>query len=83
MKDVIVEQVVDKYQRRSELGILKYGTTLAQNNKDNYLVHLQQELMDASLYIEKLLSLEREITILVKNHPNNDDLGREVRKLIR
>jgi hypothetical protein len=83
MKDVIVEQVVDKYQRRSELGLMKYGTTLAQNNKDNYLVHLQQELMDASLYIEKLLSLEREITILVKNHPNDADLGEAVRKLIR
>jgi hypothetical protein len=83
MKDIIVEQVVDKYQRRSELGLMKYGTTLAQNNKDNYLVHLQQELMDASLYIEKLLSLEREITVLVKKHPNNDDLGEAVRKLIR
>ena len=83
MKDVIVEQVVDKYQRRSELGILKYGTTLAQNNKDNYLVHLQQELMDASLYIEKLLSLEREITILVNKHLNNEDLGEAVRRLIR
>jgi hypothetical protein len=82
MKDIIVEQVVDKYQRRSELGILKYGTTLAQNNKDNYLVHLQQELMDASLYIEKLLSLEKEITMLVKAHPNNEDLGEQVRKLI-
>jgi hypothetical protein len=83
MKDVIVEQVVDKYQRRSELGILKYGTTLAQNNKDNYLIHLQQELMDATLYIEKFLSLEREITSLVKAHGNDADLGREVRKLIR
>lgn len=83
MKDVIVEQVVDKYQRRSELGLMKYGTTLAQNNKDNYLVHLQQELMDASLYIEKLLSLEREITILVNKHLNNEDLGEAVRRLIR
>lgn len=83
MKDVIVEQVVDKFQRRSELGILKYGTTLAQNNKDNYLVHLQQELMDATLYIEKMLSLEREITSLVKAYPNDADLGEQVRKLIR
>ncbi len=82
MKDVIVEQVVDKYQRRSELGLLKYGTTLAQNNKDNYLIHLQQELMDASLYIEKLLSLEKEITMLVKNHPNDAELGEKVRKLV-
>jgi len=82
MKDIIVEQVVDKYQRRSELGLLKYGTTLAQNNKDNYLIHLQQELMDASLYIEKLLSLEKEITMLVKNHPNDAELGEKVRKLV-
>jgi len=83
MKDVIVEQVVDKYQRRSELGLMKYGTTLAQNNKDNYLIHLQQELMDATLYIEKFLSLEREITSLVKAHANDADLGEQVRKLIR
>ena len=82
MKDIIVEQVVDKYQRRSELGLLKYGTTLAQNNKDNYLVHLQQELMDASLYIEKLLSLEKELTMLVKVHPNDASLGEQVRKLV-
>ncbi len=83
MRDIIVEQVVDKYQRRSELGILKYGTTLAQNNKDNYLIHLQQELMDATLYMEKFLSLEREITSLVKAHGNDADLGEAVRKLIR
>lgn len=82
MKDVIVEQIMDKFQRRSELGMLKYGTTLAQNNKDNYLIHLQQELMDATLYIEKLLSMEKELTKLVKDFPIDSDLGREVRKLV-
>jgi predicted DNA binding protein len=56
MNDKIVEQVIDKYKQRSEIGIAKYGTTLEDNNNDNYLLHLQQELMDASLYIEKLLS---------------------------
>jgi len=55
-KDPIVQAVLDKYTKRSELGITKYGTTLQDNNKDNYLQHLQDELMDASLYIEKLLS---------------------------
>jgi len=54
--DKIVEQLIDKYRQRSELGIKKYGTTLADNNTDNFLIHLQQELMDASLYIEKLLN---------------------------
>ena len=55
-KDAIVESVVAKYLRRSKIGINKYGTTLQENNTDNFLLHLQEELMDASLYIEKLIS---------------------------
>jgi hypothetical protein len=55
LKDKIVKQVIHKYIQRSELGIKKYGTTLEDNKTDNFLIHLQQELMDASLYIEKLL----------------------------
>jgi hypothetical protein len=54
--DKIVKKVIDKYIQRSELGIKKYGTTLEQNNTDDFLIHLQQELMDASLYIEKLIN---------------------------
>ena len=55
-KDSIVESVINKYQQRSKLGISKYGTTLQENNTDDFLLHLQEELMDASLYIEKLIS---------------------------
>lgn len=54
MKDRIVQLVIDKFQHRSEVGIKKYGTTLDQNNDDDFLTHLQEELMDAILYIEKL-----------------------------
>ena len=32
MKDKIVEQVIDKYHMRSDVGIKKYGTTLEKNN---------------------------------------------------
>ena len=56
MQDKIVKQVVDKFKRRSELGIKKYGTTLERNDTDDFLNHLQEELMDAILYIEKLKS---------------------------
>lgn len=55
-KDKIVEQVVNKYTKRSEVGIKKYGTTLEENNTDDFLIHLQEELMDATLYIQKLLN---------------------------
>jgi hypothetical protein len=59
MKDKIVQQVIDKFNQRSEVGIKKYGTTLEQNNNDDFLNHLQEELMDAILYIEKLKSIKQ------------------------
>ena len=57
-EDPIVKQVVDSFQERSKVGIEKYGTTLQENNTDNFLEHLQQELMDATLYIQKLKSIK-------------------------
>jgi hypothetical protein len=82
MRDEIVEKVVDKFLERSQVGITKYGTTLENNNKDNYLVHLQEELMDATLYLQKLLDQEQEITMLVKNHPNDCELGMLIRNMV-
>ena len=82
MKDQIVEQVVRKYQGRSEVGIRKYQTTLQENNKDDYFKHLQEELMDATLYIEKMMTMQRKITDLVREHPNNAELGYLIRKLV-
>ena len=55
-KDPIVEGVVKKLRDRSAVGIEKYGTTLDDNNKDDFLNHLQEELMDGCNYIEKLKS---------------------------
>ena len=83
MRDSIVETVVDKYYMRSSVGMAKYGTTLAENNHDNYLKHLQEELMDATLYLEKLRSLGQEINRMVNLYPNDADLGEAIRKMIR
>lgn len=55
MEDPIVQRVVEKFQSRSEVGIKKYGATLEENNTDDFLKHLQEELMDAVNYIEKLI----------------------------
>lgn len=57
-KDKIVLQVISRFDKRSEIGIKKYGKTLEENNTDDFLNHLQEELMDAILYIEKLKSLK-------------------------
>ena len=82
MKDKIVQQVVNKYTERSDRGYQKYGTTLEENNKDIYLKHLQEELMDATLYLEKLLTLDKEVRILCMKHQDDNQLGEAVRKLV-
>ena len=60
MIDTIVDSVRFKYKRRSEVGIEKYGVTLDRDDLDmvQWLTHLQEELMDATLYVEKLIRLE-------------------------
>ena len=54
--DSIVESVVMKYKDRANLGFTKYGTNLDRTdlNVKDWTEHLQQELMDAVLYLEKL-----------------------------
>ena len=54
--DTIVTSVVEKYLERSRVGKQKYGTTLDREDLDKiqWLVHLQEELMDAANYIEKI-----------------------------
>ena len=56
MTDSIVESVLNKFKERSEEGIKKYGVTLDREDLNGleWLTHLQEELMDATLYIEKL-----------------------------
>jgi hypothetical protein len=83
MRDKIVDDVIDKYYDRSQVGITKYGSTLYNNNKDNYLKHLQEELMDATLYIEKLISLKEEMILLTNIYANDEELGRNIRKLVK
>ena len=56
MKDKIVQDVIDKFQQRSDTGIKKYGTTLERNDLTplEWIEHAQEEVMDFILYLEKL-----------------------------
>lgn len=53
--DPVIDRVITKIKSRSDVGVSKYSTTLAANKHDDFLLHLQQELMDAVNYIEKLM----------------------------
>ena len=57
--DKIVHQLIIKYLNRSYEGQQKYGTTLDRNDLvlRDWMQHLQEELMDASLYLEKLMTV--------------------------
>ena len=60
--DTVVDEVTQKYKERSKLGIQKYGTTLEGNKGDfaYWVNHLQEELMDATLYLQKLKKIPHE-----------------------
>ena len=57
-RDPVVERVCDKFVKRSDVGYAKYGRTLHDErtgkHKDlaGYLNDIQEELMDAILYIQ-------------------------------
>tara|TARA_X000001388_G_scaffold61619_1_gene47238 strand:+ start:239 stop:583 length:345 start_codon:yes stop_codon:yes gene_type:complete len=57
-RDPVVERVCDKFVTRSDIGYAKYGRTLHDErtggHKDlaGYLNDVQEELMDAILYIQ-------------------------------
>lgn len=55
-KDKYVQAVKEKFEERSQTGIRKYNTTLERTDLSflEWLEHLQEELMDATLYVERL-----------------------------
>ena len=56
MTDAITEAVVAQLRTRAEKGKSKYGTTMERDDLTliQWLQHLQEELMDAAVYVEKL-----------------------------
>jgi hypothetical protein len=55
-QDSIVDSVIESFKGRSTSGIKKYNTTLDRTDLSplDWLTHLQEELMDATLYVERL-----------------------------
>ena len=57
-RDPVVRNVVDKFVERSDIGFEKYGSTLDDERRlkmkglTKYLNDVQEELMDAVLYIQ-------------------------------
>lgn len=80
-QDPIVESVRQKLLDRSNVGLKKYNSSLDSNNKDNYLKHAQEEAMDLSNYLEKLMQQKEDITQIVASETNDWELGKLIRKI--
>ena len=74
--DSIVNTVVQRFLQRSEFGQKKYGVTLDRNDLKtaDWIQHMQEELMDAILYLEKLK------TTLASNEGSSTELKEDVPK---
>ena len=61
--DKNVEKVITQLRDREEEGLRKYGVNTERTDLTTlqWLQHLQEELMDASVYIEKLKNEMKEI----------------------
>ena len=58
LRDPVVKRVMDKFVERSNEGFRKYGTSLHEERTTKlkglgkYLLDIQEELMDAVLYVQ-------------------------------
>jgi len=78
-RDPVVKNVVDKFVKRSDVGFEKYGSTLdderrlKMKNLQGYLNDVQEELMDAVLYIQAAREELRDMSEEAMINRFNDD----------
>lgn len=71
----LAKEILDKSDKK---GLEKYGMLLDDNLKDNFLVHAKEEAGDLLKY---LVHVEEHFKNLCSNYPNDQDLGRTIRKI--
>jgi hypothetical protein len=80
-KDDITTSVMEDLTSRADRGLQKYNTTLGENNKDDFMNHLYEELLDAAQYIKKEQSFIPTIQKLIYETSNDQELGVLIRKI--
>ena len=77
-RDIIIDRVIKKIKLRSDVGFKKYGVTLKDDDQplDVWLTHIQEELMDAVNYIEKVKDVLY-MSRTVSDHQEDADFTKE------
>ena len=79
VKDEVTKAVMLELAERSRKGYKKYGTTLNENNHQNMLQHMYEEALDFAQYLKKEITELNTIQDLVKQYPNDTELGKAIR----
>ena len=79
--DKNTQAVIDDLASRAERGYKKYGTTLYENNHQNMLQHAYEEALDLAQYLKKEITTLNTVQDLVKQYPNDADLGGIIRQI--
>ena len=64
--DPIVESVRQKLLDRSKIGLKKYNSSIFDNIDENYIKHLQEELLDGANYCEQVLRLGELTQVIIE-----------------
>ena len=78
-KDPITCAVMEDLKSRADRGLQKYNTTLGENDHQNMLQHAYEEALDLAQYLKKEIVTLNTIQDLVKQHPNDTELGMLIR----
>lgn len=81
--DPNVNNVIEPIKARSEKGLEEYGTDTKRDdyNALDWLNEAQSEAMDLSIYLEVIKQKYIKFQELIKNTPNDSQLGRKIRKI--
>ena len=78
-KDTITISVMEDLKSRADRGLNKYGTTLSENDHQNMLQHAYEEALDLSQYLKKEINTLNTIQDMIKQTPNDQELGEKIR----
>jgi hypothetical protein len=78
-QDNITWSVMEDLKLRADRGLIKYNTTLGDNNHQNMLQHAYEEALDLAQYLKKEITTLNTIQDLVKQYPNDMELGEQIR----
>jgi hypothetical protein len=70
MMSKVEDEVCEEIQERAKVGLKKYGVTMERDDltHDEWLEHLQHELMDAIVYVQRLRTREQTLEAKLKDY---------------